>query len=221
MQKLLAGIERFQQQVFEPKRDLFTQLASGQQPRALFVTCSDSRVDPCLLTQTDPGELFVLRNAGNLIPRYEASLGGEAGTIEYAIRVLKIPHVIVCGHSQCGAMAGLLQPETTAALPAVRAWLTHASEVRQCVDHACSTGNAKLPEKLNMAIRENVLTQLANLQTHPAIAEAMARDALTLHGWVYEFETGTVHACRYPDTKFCALNSSHAGSIGPRPTAHQ
>ena len=110
MQKLVNGVHHFQQNIFSSQRELFERLANGQNPETLFITCSDSRIDPNLLTQTDPGELFILRNAGNIVPAYGAANGGEAATIEYAVAVLGVKDIIICGHSQCGAMKGLLQP---------------------------------------------------------------------------------------------------------------
>ena len=128
MQKLIEGTRHFQHTIFDTQKALFEQLSQGQQPLALFITCSDSRIDPNLLTQTQPGELFVIRNAGNIVPTYGAASGGEAGTIEYAVAALKVKDIIVCGHSFCGAMNGLLHPETLGALPAVQDWLRHAEQ---------------------------------------------------------------------------------------------
>lgn len=116
MQKLIEGIHQFQRESFLPLQGLFEQLARGQQPETLFITCSDSRIDPNLLTQSKPGDLFILRNAGNIIPPHGAGNGGEAATIEFAAGALAVRDIIVCGHSHCGAMKGLLQPEQVASL---------------------------------------------------------------------------------------------------------
>ncbi len=126
MQRLVEGIHAFQRNQFSKDQKLFETLANGQSPLALFVTCSDSRIDPTRLTQTKPGELFILRTAGNIIPPYGAVFGGEAATIEYAVAALQVKDVIVCGHSHCGAMSGLLEPESVSKMPAVRAriWIT-------------------------------------------------------------------------------------------------
>lgn len=193
MQKLVSGIHQFQSTVFATQKRLFSRLKRGQHPVALFITCSDSRIDPNLLTQTDPGELFILRNAGNIIPPYGASQGGEAATIEYAVAVLKVQDVIVCGHSLCGAMQALLNPEAVKDLPAVRSWLAHAEATRRII---CENYQ-HIPrgrDKLMATIEENVLVQLENLRTHPSVAAASARGDLKLHGWVYKFETGEVFA---------------------------
>jgi carbonic anhydrase len=191
MQKLVAGVHCFQADIFSSSKESFEQLAEGQKPLALFITCSDSRIDPCLLTQTQPGELFVLRNAGNIVPPYGQLTGGEAATIEYAVCALKVKDIIVCGHSQCGAMNGVLHPEQLGELPAVRQWLTHAEAtartMRENHQHIAEAG-----PRLAKTVEENVLVQLGNLRTHPSVSAAVARDELTLHGWVYRFETGEV-----------------------------
>lgn len=192
MQKLVEGIHHFQYSIFRSHRELFEQLAKQQQPIALFITCSDSRLDPNLLTQTDPGELFILRNAGNLVPPYGAVLGGEAATVEFATARLGIQDVIVCGHSHCGAMKALIEPGSCHDLPAVAQWLTHAESTRRIM-------REKYPdlaglELLTATVEENVLVQLENLRTHPAVAAKLARGELKLHGWVYKIETGDVFA---------------------------
>lgn len=192
MKKLLAGIYRFQKEIFPLKKALFERLASGQQPEVLMITCSDSRIDPALITQPEPGDLFVLRNAGNIVPPYGALWGGEAATIEYAVDVLKVRHIVVCGHSRCGAMSALLQPEQARELPAVRQWLVHAEETARRVREKFS--NVEDPEALLLAaIEQNVLVQLEHLRTHPSVASAVERGELQLHGWMYRFEIGQIY----------------------------
>lgn len=191
MQKLLAGIHQFQSEVFATKRKLFQTLEAGQRPLALFITCCDSRVDPNLITQTEPGELFIVRNVGNIVPPYESELGGEAAAIEYAIRVLQVSDVIVCGHSQCGAMGGLLRPEGLEGLPRVSEWLQFAGATKQIIDE--NYGHLTDPNhRLTVTVEENVLVQLEHLHTHPAIEEALTEWGLGVHGWVYKFESGQV-----------------------------
>lgn len=192
MEKLVKGIHQFQRDIFSSQRALFEQLAKGQRPETLFITCSDSRIVPSQFTQTDPGELFLMRNAGNIIPPYGAANGGEAGTIEYAVAALGVQHIIVCGHSHCGAVSALLEPSLTHELPAVSAWLGHAESTRRIVRDVY----AHLPReaKLSAAIQEHVLCQLENLRTHPSVASALAMGRVHLHGWVYKIETGDVFA---------------------------
>jgi len=193
MQKLVQGIHQFQKDIFSSKQRLFERLVEGQSPLALFITCSDSRINPNLLTQTEPGELFILRNAGNIIPPYGPTNGGEAATIEYAVAVLKVKDIVICGHSHCGAMGGLLAPDQLETLPAVRGWLSYAEStqriIRENYTHLDDTS-----ARLTAAVEENVLVQLENLRTHPAVAAATARKDLNIHGWVYKFETGQVFA---------------------------
>lgn len=206
MQKLIQGLHHFQSDVFSSQRELFERLAHGQSPDALFITCSDSRINPNLITQTGPGELFILRNAGNIVPPYGAANGGEGATIEYALTALGVRDIIVCGHSHCGAMKGLLHLDTLGELPAVRQWLTHAEATRRIArenyTHLCDG------PLLTATIEENVLVQLENLRTHPAVAAALARKQLNLHGWVYKIETGEVFAYDSQQEQFLPLTAS-------------
>jgi carbonic anhydrase len=192
MQKLVEGIHQFRTDIFSSKQRLFEKLVDGQHPLALFITCSDSRIDPSLLTQTEPGELFIMRNAGNIIPPYGFN-GGEAATIEFAVSNLGVKDIVICGHSHCGAMSGLLAPETLVDLPAVSSWLSYADStkriMRENYEHI-TDANARL----TATVEENVLVQLEHLRTHPAVAAALGRKEINLHAWVYKFETGQVFA---------------------------
>lgn len=192
MQKLVQGHKTFQENVFDSKRDLFERLAKGQSPETLFISCSDSRVVPDLFTQAEPGDLFVIRNAGNMVPAHGAANGGEGATIEFGIAALGVKEIIVCGHTQCGAMKGLLAPESLTELPAVAKWLGHGEATRRIMknNYAHLQGDALL----NATIEQNVLVQLENLKTHPAVAAQLAKGELRLHAWVYKFETGEVFA---------------------------
>ena len=202
--ELISGVSRFREGAFQDEKQLFEDLAGGQSPLALFVTCSDSRIDPNLLTSTKPGELFVLRTAGNIIPPYGAVPGGgEAATVEYAVDALGVPDIIVCGHSHCGAMGGLLDPPTDGKLPAVVEMLSHATNVRRVVDAKHPDGDPK--SKLKAAVEQNVRAQLDNLKTHPSVAAALAMGKVRLHGWVYTFESGQVHALDEQQDAFVEL----------------
>ncbi len=205
MQKLVEGIHHFQHNVFDTKQKLFETLAGGQQPLALFITCSDSRIDPALLTQTDPGELFILRNAGNIVPRYGTVEGGEAATIEYAVSVLRVKDIVICGHSHCGAMSGLLDKSKLTALPTVCSWLDHADQTHKIIEEKYS--HITDPDaRLTTAVEENVLVQLESLQTHPSVAAALEKDELDLHGWVYKFETGEVFTYSPQESQFFLID---------------
>ena len=204
MQKILNGVQQFQRTVFGTKRQLFEQLSRGQQPQALFITCSDSRVDPCLLTQTEPGELFILRNAGNIIPPYRYPLGAEAAAVEFAIRALRIRHIIVCGHSQAARWRAFYSRRRPSRCR-LREWLEHARATMNAIEAKSLLVADNTSELLVQAVEQNVLVQLANLETHPVVADALSRNEVLLHGWVYEFETGKVTCCQHPNDQFMPL----------------
>jgi carbonic anhydrase len=200
MEKVLKGLVRFQKKVFAKKEKLFASLSKQQNPSVLFITCSDSRIDPSLLTQTDPGDIFIIRNAGNLIPTYGAAIGGSTATIEYGVSVLQVKDIIVCGHTDCGAMKGLLHPEKLQDLPAVKAWLQHAETTVRIVKDHCA--HLKGDELFAATIRENVLVQLDHLRTHPAVATRLRQGDLRLHGWVYSIGTGEVWVYDFEKKEF-------------------
>jgi carbonic anhydrase len=203
MQKLIHGIHEFREQHFRPLQGLFEQLARGQSPETLFITCSDSRIDPNLLTRSKPGELFILRNAGNIVPPHGAANGGEAATIEFAVAALGVKDIIICGHSHCGAMKGLLEPEMVSGLPSVASWLSHAETTKRIVkDNYQHLDGEKL---LTATVEENVLVQLENLRTLPSVASRLVKGDLHLHGWVYKIETGDVFAFDPSQSQFVSL----------------
>jgi carbonic anhydrase len=203
MEKLVSGFRKFRTEVFGKKKELFTRLSENQAPRALFITCSDSRVDPTLLTQTDPGELFILRNAGNMVPAYGSMQGGSTATIEYAMAVLKVPHIIVCGHTDCAVMKALLNPEEVSDLPAVREWVGQAETTcRLMHEHYTDlTGN----DRLIKTTQENVRSQLDHLRTHPSVALLLRKKQVHLHGWVYSISTGDVWVYDFELEQFTSL----------------
>jgi len=205
MEKLIRGIHTFQREVFGTQQQLFSRLAGGQHPDALFVTCSDSRIDPCLVTQSEPGDLFVLRNAGNIIPPYGASNGGGAAAVEFAVSGLGVKDIIVCGHSQCGAVSGLLHLEKLKEMPTVAAWLQHASTTKRIVDDKYA--DVSDDDLMTAAIKENVLVQLDNLRTHPSVASKLSRGELNLHAWVYTFENGRMFNYDPDARQFAAFNA--------------
>ena len=208
MQKLVDGIHHFQANAFAAEPAFYAGLAKGQSPETLFITCSDSRIDPNLLTNTRPGELFVLRNAGNMVPAYGAANGGEGATVEYAVAALGVKHIVVCGHSHCGAMKGLLDLDGLNELPTVRGWLGHAESTRRVIRE--NYGHLQGPALVTATVQENVLAQLENLRTHPAVAARVARGALHLHGWVYKIETGEVFSYDQAAGQFVPLPSQPA-----------
>jgi carbonic anhydrase len=188
LNSLIKGVNDYHAGAFQQHRETFEKLTEGQKPKALFITCSDSRVDPTMVTGSEPGSLFIIRNAGNIIPPYGAANGGEGATVEYALMALNIKNIIVCGHSHCGAMQGLMSDGGLENLPSVADWLGHARTTRLIVKdrHPDLEGEPLVVE----AGRANVLVQLDNLKTHPAVALRLAQGQLRLHAWIYTFEKG-------------------------------
>jgi carbonic anhydrase len=201
---LLRGVESFSRKVFPESRQLFSELAEGQTPHTLFITCADSRVVPEMITQTQPGELFVCRNIGNIVPGYGEMLGGVSAVIEYAVMVLGVRHVVVCGHTDCGAMKGLLNPDSTKDMPTVEAWLRNA----QAAKSAMFTRKLEGTEAVLALIEENVRLQLTHLRTHPAVAAALADGALKLQGWVYGIGDGQITVLDEQQNRFVPLTEA-------------
>ncbi|MFF3679516.1 carbonic anhydrase [Streptomyces sp. NPDC002120] len=185
MQDLSDGVARFRREVFPAKAELFARLAGTHRPTTLFIGCSDARVVPELITQSEPGELFVVRTAGNLVPAYAPGPDGVTASIEYAVAVLGVTGIVVCGHSACGAMTALAEGTDLGAAPSVAGWLRHADA---SVARTAGAG----PDRVSALVRENVRAQLANLATHPSVARAQAAGTLTLRGWVYDIRSGAV-----------------------------
>ncbi len=186
MQNLLPGLRVFSERIFPEQQPLFESLSQGQKPHTLMITCSDSRIDPNLVTQTKPGEIFIVRNAGNIIPPYGASRGGEEAAIEFAIEGLGVSNIVICGHSKCGAMAALVDHANLDSLPCVKDWLGHAHATKRRM--SMTTSKPVLAD----VVEENVLVQADNLKTHPSVSAALRAGKVQLYGWVYNFEYGTV-----------------------------
>jgi carbonic anhydrase len=186
MKNLLPGLRKFSERVFPGHQEHFESLAQGQKPHTLMITCSDSRIDPNLVTQTKPGELFVVRNAGNIVPPFGASRGGEEAAIEFAIDGLGVSNIVICGHSQCGAMAALAGKVNLDGLPCVHSWLGHAQGTKKRID-----GMGKDVDLINV-VEENVLVQVDNLRTHPSVSAALRTKRVQVFAWVYSFETGSI-----------------------------
>ncbi len=213
LEKLVAGVHQFQNQVFTKQRKQFERLAKGQSPPGLFITCSDSRINPNLITQTEPGELFIVRNVGNLVPPFlpNTSDGATAAAIEFAVSALNVEYIVVCGHTHCGAVKGVLTRQGLDTMPSVAGWLAHAETARRIVNE----NYAKFDEsaKLNIAVQENVLCQLENLRTHPAVAVRMSRGDLKIVGWVYKLESGAVFAYDPESGQFSPLDENVPGAV--------
>jgi carbonic anhydrase len=193
MQQLIDGYARFRSDVFPQQSGLFEKLAKGQQPQALFICCSDSRVVPEVVMQCEPGTLFPCRSVGNLVPPPTETASGVAATIEYAIRVLRIPDVVICGHSDCGAMKGILESEKIESLPAVRSYLEHAGPSSKWLTRLLKDATSlSFEQKLKLLTEANVIAQLQNLRNHPAVDDALKNNTVRVHGWVYDIGTGGI-----------------------------
>jgi carbonic anhydrase len=213
MQRLIEGIQKFQREVFPRKRELFERLAGGQQPSTLFITCADSRVSPTLFTQSEPGEIFVIRNAGNIVPAYRLPAGGVTAGIEFAVAILNVKEVVICGHTDCGAMKGLLYPEKFAHAPAVADWLNQAQATRRLVlDNYKGEDEAALVDAM---IHENILVQLQNLQTHPSVLSRLAAGTLQLYGWIYDIGKGSVESFDAAQQSFVRVDGSCSHEATP------
>ena len=188
---------------------MFESLKSRQQPIAMFVTCADSRVVPNLFTQTGPGEIFIERNPGNLVPHYGEFVGGVSSGVEYGMLVLKVPLVIICGHTDCGVMKGLLHSEQVQGLPAVQEWMRHASEVRHRIlrDHH-DAGEA---EKLRLITEYNVLAQIEHLKSHPSVHARLTRGEVDIRGWVYDIGDGSIWAADPQSGRFEIIGGAPGG----------
>lgn len=205
MNQISAGVRHFQEHVYPAKRELFHGLAKKQEPKALFLTCADSRIDPALLTQSQPGNLFVCRNIGNIAPPHGTQDSSVASVLEYAMGVVGIEHIIVCGHSDCGAMKGLLNPALGEKLPTVNGWLRHADAARRIAKLLNQSNDND--ELLRAVTEQNVIAQLNNLRTYPEVAVALAAGKLALHGWYYDIGTGAVRVYDTGGTSFVALDN--------------
>ncbi len=211
MPHFAAGVIRFQNDVFPQKKALFEKLSKGQSPEALFVTCSDSRIETAMITQTDPGELFICRNAGNIVPPHMTHTGGMTASIEFAVAALNVPHIVICGHTECGAMKGAMHPEGLDSLPHVKEWLGYTKAAVEVVDALSPDGDAE--ERMNLLLEQNVVLQLQHLKTHPSVAARIAKGELKLHGWVYDIKTGAVNAYDEDTKKFVPVDQQYADEV--------
>lgn len=202
MKDIIAGFVRFQKEVFPARKELFRELATSQTPTALFISCSDSRMVPELVTQREPGDLFVIRNAGNIVPSFGPEPGGVSASVEFAVSALKVSDIVICGHSDCGAMKAIATCACLDTMPAVKSWLRYADAARM-INEAQPHQDER--SRVDGMVRANVVAQLNNLRTHPSVALALAQGALALHGWVYDIETGSIDALDMSTGRFVPL----------------
>lgn len=203
MQRLIEGHKKFRTEIFPRRKDEFRLLADSQAPEWLFITCSDSRIVPDLILGTGPGDLFISRSIGNVVPVSMGDVDGVAATIEYAVDVLKVPHVIVCGHSDCGALKAAVNRKGLAKLPKASRWLQH-------IEAAFTHRQPLNPEdgehaELCSLIRGNVVAQLLNLRAQPSVGRAVAEGRLAVHGWYYDILTGRIERYDEDARRFVGL----------------
>ena len=210
MPHFAAGVIRFQNEVYPQKKDLFEKLSKGQAPEALFITCSDSRIETAMITQTDPGELFICRNAGNIVPPHTTHTGGMTASIEFAVAALNVPHIVICGHTECGAMKGAMDIGSLEKLPHVKEWLDYSRAAVAVVDQLAPEGEE---QRMQMLLEQNVILQLQHLKTHPSVAARLAKGDLKLHGWVYDIKTGDVKAYDEAQNRFETVDVFYAKEV--------
>ncbi len=225
MKRLLEGYARFSADVFPKQARLFQDLAHGQRPSTLFITCSDSRVVPDMILQSNPGDLFICRNAGNIVPSYGEIHGGVSATIEYAVMAVGVENIIVCGHSDCGAMKAVLSGKKHEHMPTVDSWLQNAHSARQVLESQSGIhveGNApqNQAELLRALTRANVVGQLQHLRTHPSVAAGLNRGKLNIYGWVYEIHTGKIQNFNSHQGRFFDLTGHTVPSPVAQPQLH-
>jgi carbonic anhydrase len=216
MDRIIEGVKCFRQQEYAQNKKVYEELACKQQrPQALFITCSDSRVVPHRITSTQPGDLFEIRNAGNIVPPHGKGSGGEAATIEYSLEVLEVKNIIVCGHSQCGALKAMLEEQPLMQLPAARDWLGHSEATRRIVSRKYP--NVAFEELWVLATQENVLVQMNHLSTHPSVAARLASGDVHVYAWYYDIGSGCVLQFDQTQGRFVELGGD-AVSATPLPT---
>jgi carbonic anhydrase len=217
MSTLIDGFRKFHEQAYPARRELFHQLAHSQSPDTLFIACSDSRVVPELVTQREPGELFVIRNAGNIVPEAGKAPGGVSATVEYAVAILQVRDIVVCGHSDCGAMTALATGHDLTDFPAVSGWLEHASDA-VCANNAHHHATGQ--DRLASLIRENVAAQIEHLRSHPSVIEALKEGRVTLHGWVFDIESGLIDVLDGSTGEFVPLFENVDATAFPPTISH-
>lgn len=203
MDKLIEGFAKFRKVTYPTKQRLFKKLGSGQAPHTLIITCADSRVVPEYFTASDPGEIFVVRNVGNIVPPYAQFVGGVSAAIEYAVVVLGVKDIVICGHSDCGAMKATLKPGSTDGMPAVTAWLQHAQLARHVFEENYQASDER--SGLLALTEENVIAQLDHLRTHPSVAARLASGKLRIHGWVFDIERADIHVFDAENRRFVTV----------------
>jgi carbonic anhydrase len=206
LEHLKDGIRKFRRDIYPPQAERYQRVMSEpQNPHALIITCADSRIHPDALTQAKPGDIFVTRNIGNIVPQYGEMLGGVSAVLEFAVCAMKVEHIAVVGHSDCAAMKALLDPASVEWMPTVKAWLKNAQQALaegEAIQQTLRDLGEDPGELLDIVTERNVLLQMGHVRSHPSVAEALRRDALTVSGWVYDIAAGQVSICTDSAGKF-------------------
>ncbi|WHU04902.1 MULTISPECIES: carbonic anhydrase [unclassified Sphingomonas] len=216
MNELIGRVFSFEKTVFPNQSDLYGKLATqGQSPKALMISCADSRVVPEHIMQAQPGDLFVCRNAGNIVPPFAQKIGGVSATVEYAVMALGVRDIIVCGHSDCGAMKAVAHPEMVAAMPNVAVWLNHSDAAQKVVADAYpGLDDAARVRAISL---ENVVAQIAHLRTHPSVASGIARGEIALHGWFVDIHAGQILALDGETDRFIVVRDDTPLPVAVKP----
>ncbi len=209
--RITRGVAKFQTEVYPAQRGLFEKLKHRQEPMAMFFTCADSRILPNVLLQAGPGEIFTERTPGNIVPKYSEHVGGVTASVEYAILVLHVPLIIVCGHTDCGVVKALAEPEQANGMPALQSWMRHSlgSRERLLREHPGVSGE----QRLQLLTEYNVLTQLENLKSHPTVASQLLSGKLEVRGWIYNIGDGSVWEADPESGRFEALGREESRSL--------
>jgi carbonic anhydrase len=216
MRKLILGIVDFHERLRPEYMDRFRELALAQSPDTLFITCSDSRVVPELLASSDPGDLFTMRNVGNLVPPATAegiSTGdlSEASAIEYAVQVLEVSNIVVCGHSECGAMKGVLARGSSPKTPNLVKWLSHANRAAFRLEHEGPLDDTLKPH--DQLSQLNVLVQIEHLMSYPLVHDKVTAGKLHLSGWWFDIATGDIYVYERTSRLFKIIDRHHADEL--------
>ena len=214
MREIVKGVLEFQRESFAKRKELFAKLANQQRPEIMFLTCADSRINPHLITNAEPGELFICRNAGNIVPPQAFVAGGVVASLEFAVGVLAVTDIVVCGHTDCGAMKGVMRLQKLEGLPHVSRWLSLAEPALEIVEKAQAENDdaaeMSRDEKLLRVTEQNVLLQLRHLVTHSEVRKKVEAGDLHLHGWVYHIGTGEVTAFDEDTDSFVSISQRYA-----------
>jgi len=205
--RILQGVAKFQTEIFPVQREMFERLKRGQDPLGMFLTCADSRVNPNLVTQTDPGEIFIERNPGNMIPPHAEFIGGVTAGVEYAMLALKVPVIVVCGHTDCGVMKALLDPAAVHDMPGVRQWMSHGLAARNRMLRELPF--ARREEQLQRLTEFNVLQQIEHLKTHPSVNKRLRYGEIEIRGWVYDIGDGSIREADPATGKFEVMGAKN------------